>query len=575
MDLNEFLRAYPLRCPNIMWFLGAGASAAAKIPTAYHMTWDFKRTLFCAANRIPRTSCDLSDELVRNRIQSYCNTIADAPEKDSDAEYSYYFKKAYPSEEDRRQYVEKLVADGEPSFGHLALAALVRLNSVQMIWTTNFDRMVEDSIVRLCGTSSKLNVATLGSHVSARLAMAEARFPLYTKLHGDFQSVNIKNTADELQAQDKELRDCLTTAVCSRGLAVVGYSGRDHSVMDALRAGIVDGKGYPKGLFWFVRSEAQVLPAVKELIEDAKSVGIDAHIIQAETFDELLADVLAQMPDLPSELQELFDKRPKRISNVPLASARGSWPILRTNAFPIIEAPSVCRKAVCDIGGYAKVREAVESSKADIVYARRNVGVLAFGEDEQVRTAFEKHNLREFSLHSIETKRLRYESAEHGLLYDALMRSLARERSIIVERRRRNRFVTIDPGQTSNEAYGKLKSVVKQISGRVGNTSVQWREAARIHLEYRMDRLWVVVEPSVILDDIENENDVNEAKDFVRERLARRYNPQWNQLLDAWATLLFGEERTIQLRSFGCGSGVDATFLISRTSGYSWKGGAR
>ena len=334
MDLSEFLRAYPLRSPTIMWFLGAGASAAAKIPTAYHMTWECKRALYCSANRIPVSSCgDLSDEFVRTRIQTYCNSIADAPAEDADAEYSYYFAKAYPSEEDRRQYIDKLVANGEPSFGHIALAALVKINAVQMLWTTNFDRMVEDSIVRLCGTSSKLNVATLGSHVSARLAMAEARFPLYTKLHGDFQSVNIKNTKEELQTQDKELRDCLTNAVRSRGLAVVGYSGRDKSIMDALRSGLNNGRGFPKGLFWFARNASTALESVKELIADAKKLGIDAHLIESETFDELMGDLLAQMPDLPPETQQLFDQQPKRITNVPLATTRGSWPILRTNAF--------------------------------------------------------------------------------------------------------------------------------------------------------------------------------------------------------------------------------------------------
>lgn len=575
MDLSEFLRSYPLRCPNIMWFLGAGASAAANIPTAYHMTWDFKRALYCSGNRIPISACNLSDEMVCSRIQTYCNTIVGSPAVDSDAEYSYYFARAYPSDEDRRQYVDKLVANGEPSFGHLALAALVRLNLVQMIWTTNFDRMVEDSIVKLCGTSSKLNVATLGSHVSARLAMAEARFPLYTKLHGDFQSVRLKNTAEELQSQDRELRDCLTNAVRTRGLAVVGYSGRDYSVMDALRTGISDGQGYPKGLFWFVRSDAPLLPAVKDLIEDAKAVGIDAHIIYVETFDELLGDILAQIPRLPEDLQQLFEKRPRRISNVPLASARGSWPILRTNAFPVIESPSVCRKVVCDIGGYAKVREAVETTNVDIVYARRNVGVLAFGPDEQVRTAFEKHNIREFSLHSIEPNRLRYESAEHALLYDALIKAVCRERPLVAERRRNNRFVVIDTKQTEDVAYRELKLAATNISGHIGRASIRWREAARIHLEYRMDRLWVLVEPSIYLDEIQNENDLNEAKDFVRERLARRYNPQWNQLLDAWATLLFGKERSIRLHSYGCDTGVDAAFLIGRTSGYSWKGGVR
>ena len=52
MDLPEFLRAYPLRSPNIMWFLGAGASASSGIKTAYHMIWDFKARMYCSANRV-------------------------------------------------------------------------------------------------------------------------------------------------------------------------------------------------------------------------------------------------------------------------------------------------------------------------------------------------------------------------------------------------------------------------------------------------------------------------------------------------------------------------------------------
>ena len=43
MDLAEFLRLFPMRSPNIMWLFGAGTSAAARIPTAWNMTWDFKR----------------------------------------------------------------------------------------------------------------------------------------------------------------------------------------------------------------------------------------------------------------------------------------------------------------------------------------------------------------------------------------------------------------------------------------------------------------------------------------------------------------------------------------------------
>jgi len=53
MKVADFLRLYPLRAPNVMWFLGAGASAAAGVPTAEEMVWDFKRSLYCSALRVP------------------------------------------------------------------------------------------------------------------------------------------------------------------------------------------------------------------------------------------------------------------------------------------------------------------------------------------------------------------------------------------------------------------------------------------------------------------------------------------------------------------------------------------
>jgi len=42
----EFIRAYSVRMPSVMWLLGAGASAASGIPTADWMTWDFKRRIY-------------------------------------------------------------------------------------------------------------------------------------------------------------------------------------------------------------------------------------------------------------------------------------------------------------------------------------------------------------------------------------------------------------------------------------------------------------------------------------------------------------------------------------------------
>ena len=58
-------------------------------------------------------------------------------------------------------------------------------------------------------------------------------------------------------------------------------------------------------------------------------------------------------------------------------------------ALPVVQTPSVCRRVVCQIGGYPEVRDAVEQAGVDVRVARTYAGVLAFGADADVRAAFE------------------------------------------------------------------------------------------------------------------------------------------------------------------------------------------
>src|SRR6266540_4730134 len=127
LALTDFLCTYSVRSHNIMWFLGAGASASAGVPTAYDMIWDFKRTLFCASNRVPARTCqDLSDPNLRRKIQRHFDQSVGYPVMDSEEEYSSYFSAVYRTEQDRRNYIDRLVANGRPSYGHLALGSLLK-----------------------------------------------------------------------------------------------------------------------------------------------------------------------------------------------------------------------------------------------------------------------------------------------------------------------------------------------------------------------------------------------------------------------------------------------------------------
>lgn len=72
MELAEFIRLSLVRAPKIMWFLGAGASSAAGVSTAYHLTWRFKQQIYCTEQRISTRLCsDLGDPALQARIQAY------------------------------------------------------------------------------------------------------------------------------------------------------------------------------------------------------------------------------------------------------------------------------------------------------------------------------------------------------------------------------------------------------------------------------------------------------------------------------------------------------------------------
>src|SRR5438105_15202766 len=91
LDLAEFLRLHGARTPSLQWLLGAGASATAGVPTAWHMIWEFKRTIFCSEQRVALSACqNLSDPALRERIQRHFDSAGGHPALDDAAEYAHY-----------------------------------------------------------------------------------------------------------------------------------------------------------------------------------------------------------------------------------------------------------------------------------------------------------------------------------------------------------------------------------------------------------------------------------------------------------------------------------------------------
>ena len=570
VDAAEFLRVHCARAPHLMWFLGAGASAAAGMPTAGQMIWEFKRLLFCSEQRVPIESChDLTNPTLQGRLQGYFDGKGGYPARESDEEYAAYFEAAHRTERDRRSYLDARLAGTSPSYGHYGLAALLSARRLHVVWTTNVDRALEDGWAELTRNTRGLTVVTLDTAEIALPALNEGRFPLLVKLHGDYQSDHLKNVASELRAQDERLRHALVEGAKRWGLVVIGYSGRDASIMEALEDAIDGGRGYPLGLFWFHRSEGRMSPRVQALVEHAQAAGIEAGLIQVETFDELIDAVLVVETGVPVNVSEFLQaRRPTRVSNAPFPTGRGGWPVIRLNALPVLEWPQTARLIRCEIGGLSEVREAVRASGADLIVGRRKDGVVAFGTDAAARTAFGALPGFALDLFPIEARRLAYESAETGILYEALQRAIVRARPLIPCSDRR--FLTVDPTRETDAVLAPLRAVLRPLSGQVAAAgNARWMEAIEMHLEYRSGRLWLLCEPTAWVERLGGDAEKAARADFVRGHLAKRYNRLANDLLAAWRDVLLGGEREGMFTAFGSSDGVDATFRIGPTTAYS------
>ena len=540
-----------------MWFLGAGASNAAGLPTAHDLVVEFKRTLYVSQSGRSVRPGDLAEPAIRNRIEAHVESLG-LPQSGDPDEYAAFFEAAFPDGADRAKFIDRQLGEAKPSYGHMALASLMSAGLCRLVWTTNFDTLVADACAAVFGTTGSLTTATLDAPDLARHAIAGERWPLEVKLHGDFRSHRLKNTGEELRRQDHELRRILVDSAARFGLVVVGYSGRDDSVMSALEEGLANEKPFPAGLFWLQRDGDSPTTRVKELLERAVNAGVDAGLVEIENFDEALRGLVNLCDKVDEEVLSKFVLDRSYWSPASRSPGRGSWPVVRLNALPVVESPTHCRRVDCEIGGTAEVREATVGTS--VIAVRSRVGVLAFGSDAGVRGAFDAYSVHEFDLHALDGG-LRM---ERGLLHDALRAALIRNRNLAAVQG--NRWALV-PAEPSDTCWNPLRNLVQTLGGRLGaDCEIGWHEGISTRLEWSGERLWLVFNPRTVFEGVTADNKAV-AADFARERAVRRYNRELNDLLDFWSRHLGESEE--ELRAFGIGDGVDATFKIGSTTAFS------
>ena len=570
---EDFLQHYLQNAQHLMWFLGAGTSRSAGLPTATDIIWDLKLRHYCLHENQDLQSHDVNNKVVKQKIQTYMDSKG-YPASGSPEEYSFYFNLTFGDNYAAQQnYINEALSGDNVSLniGHRVLAALLEMGKIKTIFTTNFDEVIETAYANVNGKN--LSVFHLEGSYAALKALNAERFPLYAKIHGDFRYQSIKNLAKDLRDNDSEIQKCFLAASTRYGLIVSGYSGRDKNVMTMFQEAIDQNNAFPYGLFWTVPRLCETAESIQELLEEARNKGVQANIVETGTFDEVFSRIWRQVEGKPQLLDSKVRTAKVASVSIPLPSPGKRYPILRTNALPIIKIPERC--GAVDVYGsitFSEMKEKVlkNSPKAILSYTNR---VLFWGDEAEILKVLTDEKIKsfrpfEFSNEMKETSA--YSSILKSFFEEALVTAICSGKPLLIRRKAKTYYAVVRANASENEAFTDLRNTLNSmnqnaITGNVpGLPGVTWAEAVSIQLGDWGDNLWVMLRPDIWIKPLARRQ---EARDFMRQRRLKRYNKSSFHLLDAWIKILLG--------SLGQGSVVEVACFQDSTYGAAFEIGTR
>lgn len=581
MSENEFFRHYLQNASHIMWFLGAGTSRSAGLPTAADIIWELKRRYYCLHENQDLQSHDINNNAIKQKIQAYMDSKG-FPALWNPEEYSFYFDLTFGGDLAAQQkYINEALASDKVSLniGHRALAALLAMGQARIIFTTNFDDVIETAYANVSGNNlSTFNLE--GSYATLDALNAE-RFPIYSKIHGDFRYQSIKNLEADLLSNDREIQKCFIAAGARYGLVVTGYSGRDENVMSMFREAIDQNNAFPHGLFWTVTKLPRTTGNMLELIKYARNRGVQAYLVETGTFDEMLSKIWRQIDDKSQSLDARVRTARVRSVSIPLPAPGKQFPILRTNALPVLASPARCGTVdLTNTMTFAdlKAKMIEKSPNAILTYTNK---VLFWGDEKEIVKVLPKDNIRSIQPFDFDNtvQAVSDSTFMKSFFEEALARALCRDKPLFLRRKGRTYYAVVRDDAAKDKISTGLRKALgfnnnpAIITGNVpGLQDVTWAEAVSIRLEERNGRLWVMLRPEIWIKPLARRQ---EARDFMRQRRLKRYNNKSYSLLDAWIRILLGSVGSGEAIKVSCFPDVNysADFEVGTRTAYSRGGG--
>jgi hypothetical protein len=221
--------------------LGSGVSRAASIPTGWEVVLELVRKVAalqgadCGSDPASWYASTFGEEADYGKL---LHQVARRPAERQSLLRSYFEATAD----------ERAAGLKQPTKAHKAIAALVQSGHIKTIITTNFDRLMEQSLDAI-GVAP--TVISSGDGADGAMPLTHARCTVI-KLHGDYLDARIKNTPDELSKYDKRMLRLLDRVFDEFGLIVCGWSAEWD---EALRAAMQRCKNRRFTTYWALRGK--------------------------------------------------------------------------------------------------------------------------------------------------------------------------------------------------------------------------------------------------------------------------------------------------------------------------------
>lgn len=274
-------------------FVGAGVSVSAGIPLATtdlpglpSIATTARQHVFCSNNPgMAPTTGNVDQWFAEQRLLPTRGGL-----------YGGSLELVSPTARGRRDFLSKFFKGKAPATAHISLAQLMNHKVFPVVFTTNFDDLLEKALDTLHVDYTVYSGYDVVDDVTA-LDVS----PKILKLHGDYRYSHICNIKSETQQLEARQLRAFLHLVREYGLVFFGYGGHDHSIMQPLCEHLAERSMCPYGLVWVTRNHRTLPTYVHRLLRAAPD---RAFVLTTSDLESLLDTLYTKLVPLVRRAQD-------------------------------------------------------------------------------------------------------------------------------------------------------------------------------------------------------------------------------------------------------------------------------